>query len=68
MFRFCCRTSSLFKKFFDYKGRSAIHRKKVELCGVKVSSSYEIPLVIIKEFETESVFKGYHAYMDDWTS
>ena len=26
-----------------------------------------MPLVIIKEFETESIFKGYHAYMDDWT-
>ena len=25
-----------------------------------------MPLVIIKEFETESVIKGYHAYMNDW--
>ena len=41
--------------------------EKVELCGVKLSSSYEMPLVIIKEFETESVIKGYHAYMNDWT-
>ena len=41
--------------------------QKVELCGVKLSSSYEMPLVIIKEFETESVIKGYHAYMNDWT-
>ena len=41
--------------------------KKVELCGVKLSSSYEMPLVIVKEFETESVIKGYHAYMNDWT-
>ena len=24
-------------------------------------------LVIIKEFETESVIKGYHAYINDWT-
>ena len=24
-------------------------------------------LVIIKEFETESVIKGYHVYMNDWT-
>ena len=24
-------------------------------------------LVIIKEFETESVIKGYYAYMNDWT-
>ena len=24
-------------------------------------------LVIIREFETESVIKGYHAYMNDWT-
>ena len=41
--------------------------EKVELWGVKLSSSYEMPLVIIKEFETESVIKGYHAYMNDWT-
>ena len=41
--------------------------EKVELCGVKFSSSYEMPMVIIKEFETESVIKGYHAYID-WTS
>ena len=41
--------------------------EKVELCGVKLSLSYEMPLVIIKEFETESVIKGYHAYMNDWT-
>ena len=40
---------------------------KVELCGVKLSSSYEMRLVIIKEFETESVIKGYHAYMNDCT-
>ena len=26
-----------------------------------------MPLVIIKEFETESLIKGYHAYMNDWT-
>ena len=42
--------------------------EKVELWGVKLSSSYEMPLVIIKEFETEPVIKGYHAYMNDWTS
>ena len=41
--------------------------EKVELCGVILSSSYEMLLVIIKEFETESVIKGYHAYMNDWT-
>ena len=41
--------------------------EKVELCGVKFSSSYEMPMVIIKEFETGSVIKGYHAYID-WTS
>ena len=41
--------------------------KKVELCRIKLSSSYEMPLVIIKKFETESVIKGYHAYMNDWT-
>ena len=26
-----------------------------------------MPLVIIKEFETEAAIKGYHAYMIDWT-
>ena len=26
-----------------------------------------MPLVIIKEFKTESIIKGYHAYMNDWT-
>ena len=40
--------------------------EKFELCGVKLSSCYEMPLVIIKEFETEPVIKGYHAYMNDW--
>ena len=40
-------------------------KKKVELCGVKLSSSYEMSLVIIKEFETEAVIKGYHAYMHE---
>ena len=40
--------------------------EKVECCVVKLSSSYEMPLVIIKEFETESIIKRYHAYMNDW--
>ena len=40
--------------------------EKVELCSVKRSSSHETPLVFIKEFETESVIKGYHAYINDW--
>ena len=40
--------------------------EKVEFCGVKLSSSYEMPLVIIKEFETEPVIKEQHAYMNDW--
>ena len=57
----------MFKKFFNYKDRSVRDGKKVELCGVKLSSSYEMSLVIIKEFETESVIKGYHVYMNDWT-
>ena len=26
-----------------------------------------MPLVIIKEFETDTVITGYHAYMNDWT-
>ena len=26
-----------------------------------------MPLVIIKELGTESVIKGYHAYINDWT-
>ena len=38
--------------------------EKVKFCGVKLSSIYEMPLVIIKEFKTESVIKGYHAYMN----
>ena len=41
--------------------------EKVERCVVKLSSSYEMPLFIIKEFKTESVIKGYHVYMNDWT-
>ena len=41
--------------------------EEVELCDAKLSSSYEMPLVTIKEFENESVIKGYHAYMNDWT-
>ena len=39
--------------------------EKVELCGVKLSSSYKMPLTIIREFETASVIKGYHADMND---
>ena len=39
--------------------------EKIEL--VKFSSSNEMPLIIIKEFETESVIKGYLAYINDWT-
>ena len=42
--------------------------EKVELCGVELSSSCEVLVVIIKEFKTEPVIKGYHAYMNDWTS
>ena len=34
---------------------------------VKLSSSNEMPLAIIKEFETESINKGYHACINDWT-
>ena len=41
--------------------------EKVELCGVKLSSPYEMPLVIINEFETESVIKRFYVYMNDWT-
>ena len=26
-----------------------------------------MPLVIIKEFESESVIKGHHDYMNNWT-
>ena len=43
-------------------------KEKVELCRVKLPSSCEMPLVIIKEFETEPVIKGYHAYMNDQAS
>ena len=41
--------------------------KLIELCREKVSLSYEIPLVIIREFKTKSIIKGYHAYMNDLT-
>ena len=41
--------------------------EKIELCGAKLSSAYEMPTVIIKEFETESVVKGSHVYMNHWT-
>ena len=41
-------------------------KEKVELCGVKLSSSYQISQLITIEFETESVIKGYHTYMNDW--
>ena len=41
--------------------------EELQLYDVKLFSSYEILLVIIKEFETESLIKGYHAYMNDWT-
>ena len=42
-------------------------KEKVELCGVKLSLSYQISQLITIEFETESVIKGYHTYMNDWT-
>ena len=41
--------------------------EKIKPCGIKFSSSYKMLLVIIKEFETESVIKWYHAYFNDWT-
>ena len=41
--------------------------EEVELCDVKLSSSYDMPLATIKGFETESVIEGYHTYMNDWT-
>ena len=41
--------------------------KLIELCREKVSLSYEIPLVIIREFKTKSILKGFHAYMNDGT-
>ena len=53
-----CLKNSLITKIEDME-------EKVELCGVKLASSYEMPLIIIKEFETEPVIKGYHAYMND---
>ena len=49
------------KNYLIKKTEAEDMEEKVELCSVKLSSSYEIPLVIIKEFETESVIKGYHA-------
>ena len=66
MFRFFCRRSSLLKKFFDYKDRSVGYGRKSWALWCKTYSSYEMPLLVIKEFETESVITGYHAYMNDW--
>ena len=40
--------------------------EKIEHCGVKLSSSYDMPLGIIKEFETESGINGYRANMNVW--
>ena len=42
-----------------------MHGKKSWALCCKLSSSYKMPLVIIKEFETELVIKGYHGYMND---
>ena len=39
----------------------------IEICGKNISISYEISLVIVREFKCESMIKGYHAYMNDWT-
>lgn len=39
----------------------------IEICGKRISLSYEISLVIVREFKCESMIKGYHAYMNDWT-
>ena len=41
--------------------------EKIKPYGIKFSSSYKMLLVIIKEFETESVVKWYNAYLNDWT-
>ena len=45
------------KNYSITKTEAWFMEEKVELCGVKVSSSYEMPLVIIRELETESVIK-----------
>ena len=39
----------------------------IEIFGKNISLSYEISLVIVREFKCESMIKGYHAYMNDWT-
>lgn len=39
----------------------------VEVCGKKISLSYEIPLSVVRQFKCESMVKGYHAYMNEWT-
>ena len=39
----------------------------VEVCGKKIPLSYEISLVIIREYKCESMIKGYHVYMSEWT-
>ena len=53
------------KNYLITKTEAQEMEKKVELCGEKLSWSYKMPLVIIKEFETELVIKGYHGYMND---
>ena len=51
-----CLKNSLITKIEAYD-----MEEKVELCGVKFTKSYKMPLDIIKEFETKSVITGYHA-------
>lgn len=38
----------------------------VSIYDVKCFTSYENSLIVIKEFETKSNIKGYHAYMYHW--
>ena len=47
--------------------RSIKMEVKIEICGQKLSLSYEMPMVILREFKCESMIKGYHTYMKDWT-
>lgn len=41
--------------------------EKIEINGKKLSLTYEIPLLIVREFKYGSMIKGYHAYMHEWT-
>ena len=38
----------------------------VVICDLICETSYEIPVIILNEFENKSDIKGYHAYKNSW--